>query len=81
MPSPPDLTSPHVQHVQRMHQILLWPLRLMPLGDAPGAPRRPWELLPQGAEAGPWHELIDEYTGDPASFHERHYQEFVTFLP
>lgn len=83
----PDATPTPAQppHVQRLHQILLWPLRLMPLGDEPAAPRRPWELLPGGekgeGEAGPWHELIDEYTGDPASFHERHYQEFVTFLP
>ncbi|MCV2352298.1 hypothetical protein [Paucibacter sp. Y2R2-4] len=67
--------------VRRLHQSLLWPLRLMPVGDAPGAPRRPWELLPPQGEASPWAELVDEYTGDAARFHERHYQEFVTFLP
>ncbi|MBB4844484.1 hypothetical protein HNP55_003028 [Paucibacter oligotrophus] len=67
--------------VRRMHQILLWPLRLMPVGDEPGAPRRPWELLPPFGPASPWRELADEYTGDPRHFHERHYQEFVTFLP
>ncbi|MCV2353418.1 hypothetical protein LNV09_04510 [Paucibacter sp. B2R-40] len=85
MSSQPSQATRSSPHVQRMHQILLWPLRLMPLGEEPGAPRRPWELLPQGQNgepnAGPWHELVDEYTGDPASFHERHYQEFVTFLP
>ncbi|CAN5328101.1 hypothetical protein BH11PSE10_BH11PSE10_19960 [soil metagenome] len=72
--------SPQQVHVQRMHQILLWPLRLMPIGDAPGAPRRPWELL-RADPGGLWREVVDEYTGGPENFHERHYQEFVTFLP
>lgn len=66
--------------VQRLHQILLWPLRLMPVGDEPGAPRRPWELL-RADPGSPWREVVDEYTGGPENFHERHYQEFVTFLP
>lgn len=71
--------------VRRLHQMLFWPLRLMPMGDAPGAPRRPWELLLKQADEPPgrqpWREVVDEYTGETASFHERHYQEFVTFLP
>ncbi|MDN3922673.1 hypothetical protein [Roseateles violae] len=67
--------------VQRLQQILLWPLRLMPVGeDETGAPRRPWELLRAQPDSA-WREVIDEYTGAPAGFHERHYQEFVTFLP
>ena len=32
-------------------------------------------------EASPWREVIDEYTGDREDFHERHYNEFVSFLP
>jgi hypothetical protein len=28
-----------------------------------------------------WSEVNDEITGDPAEFQERHYNEFVTFLP
>ncbi|HEX2011681.1 MAG TPA: hypothetical protein VJN44_12160 [Roseateles sp.] len=66
--------------VRRLHQILLWPLRLLPVGDEPAAPRRPWELLLADPDQ-PWREVVDEYTGDTARFHERHYQEFVTFLP
>ncbi|WIT12769.1 hypothetical protein PFX98_03905 [Paucibacter sediminis] len=73
--------SPAAVHVQRLHQILLWPLRLMPVGDSPGAPRRPWELLHGPGHDCPWREVQDEYTGEPGAFHERHYQEFVTFLP
>jgi len=73
-------TSTTALTVQRLHQVLLWPLRLMPVGDAPGAPRRPWELL-RAVVDSPWREVVDEYTGGAAHFHERHYQEFVTFLP
>ena len=61
--------------VRRFHQVLLWPLRLMPLPASAGA--KPWELL----AGSPWHEEVDEYTGDTCRFHERHYNEFVTFLP
>ncbi len=65
--------------VRRLHQVLLWPLRLMPAPGAELAPRRPWELL--GGPGSPWTMQEDEYTGDPQQFHERHYQEFVTFKP
>ena len=42
--------------------------------------RRPWRLL-QAAADSPWREQFDEYTGGADGFHERHYNEFVTFLP
>ena len=60
--------------VRHLRQVLLWPLRLMPL--PPGVTARPWELLTPN-----WREEVDEYTGDAEDFHERHYNEFVTFLP
>ncbi len=66
--------------VQRLHQILLWPLRLMPEGQSPAAPRRPWERL-SNAPGHPWREAMDEYSGEASRFHERHYREFITFLP
>jgi hypothetical protein len=60
--------------VRHLRQVLLWPLRLMPLAE--GLSARPWELLtPQ------WQEVVDEYTGSADDFGERHYNEFVTFLP
>ena len=68
MPNPP---SPQVKHLR---QVLLWPLRLMPLPE--GTSARPWELL-----TPTWREEVDEYTGNADDFHERHYNEFVTFLP
>ena len=70
--------------VRHFRQILLWPLRLMPLvrSSADIRPRRtPWQVLRELGEASPWREVVDEYTGDSARFHERHYNEFVSFLP
>ncbi len=65
--------TPRAQ-VRHLRQVLLWPLRLMPLPE--GTSARPWDLLTPN-----WREEVDEYTGDAEDFHERHYNEFVTFLP
>ena len=68
------MPNPDRPQVRQLRQVLLWPLRLMPL-PADGT-SRPWELLDAN-----WREVVDEYTGDAEDFHERHYNEFVTFLP
>lgn len=70
--------APQVQHFR---QILLWPLRLMPVQGAEGVPKKPWQLLHDMGDASPWREVVDEYTGSADGFHERHYNEFVSFLP
>ena len=68
--------------VRHLRQVLLWPLRLMPAVLPDGsAHRKPWQLLRELGTASPWRELQDEYTGDAERFHERHYNEFVAFLP
>ena len=68
--------------VRHLRQVLLWPLRLMPMKRIAGHARRtPWQVLRDLGEASPWREVVDEYTGDSGRFHERHYNEFVTFLP
>jgi hypothetical protein len=72
MPAVEAAARPQVRHLR---QVLLWPLRLMPLPA--GVSGRPWELL----GSNPWQEVVDEYTGSADDFHERHYNEFVTFLP
>ena len=69
-------TLPAVRHFR---QVLLWPLRLMPVSGSHH--QRPWQVLRELGEASPWREVVDEYTGGSADFHERHYNEFVTFLP
>lgn len=66
--------------VDHFRQILLWPLQLMPLpADSPLDNH--YQLLEQTADDNPWRELVDEFCGDPGQFQERHYSEFVTFLP
>ena len=69
--------------VRHFRQVLLWPLRVMPLKQVSGRPpRTPWHVLRELGDASPWREVVDEYTGDSTGrFHERHYNEFVTFLP
>ena len=42
--------------------------------------QRHWESLDPGP-ASVWKEVADEFTADAAKFGERHYKEFVTFLP
>ncbi|MGB0127438.1 MAG: hypothetical protein WBP72_07350 [Rhodocyclaceae bacterium] len=73
----PDAGGKRVRHFR---QILLWPLQLMPI--RPDAQlQKHWELLQLAGPDNPWRELAGEFTGDPARFEERHYNEFVTFLP
>ncbi len=62
--------------VRHLRQILLWPVQLLPIeGDL-----QYWEHLAKGTDPSPWREVDDEF-GDPTEFQERHYNEFVTFLP
>ena len=78
----PDAERARALAVRHLRQVLLWPLRLMPVKRVAGHARRtPWQVLRDLGDASPWREIVDEYTGDSARFHERHYNEFVTFLP
>jgi hypothetical protein len=70
----------HVPVVEHFRQILLWPLELIPI-RADEQIQRHWRLLRSPQPGGPWREVEDEFTGDPKLFQERHYSEFVTFLP
>src|SRR5512134_289469 len=72
--------SPGDRVVRHFRQILVWPIQLMPIRE--GAPiQKHWERLQTSDHDNPWRELVDEFTGDPSDFQERHYSEFVTFLP
>jgi hypothetical protein len=42
---------------------------------------QPWDVLAERQEDNPWREVVDQFTGDPGQFQERHYFEFVSFLP
>jgi hypothetical protein len=65
--------------VTQFREILLWPLQLMQLKEGLQIHHH-WELLTASGD-GRWEELLDEFVVDPAQFQERHYREFVTFLP
>jgi hypothetical protein len=67
--------------VRRFRQVVLWPLQLMPIRSEGTQIQRHWELLEKPGPGNPWHEVVDEFTGDPDEFQERHYNEFTTFLP
>jgi len=73
--SPVPSPDPVVRHFR---QILMWPLQLMPLTGRPQ--QEHWSLFLSSDTSGLWQEVVDEF-GDPREFHERHYREFVTFLP
>ena len=74
-----DNATKHDPQVRLFHASLVWPLRLEPLA-ASEAEGRHWEVF-QALEGHPWRLIDDEFTADPAQFKERHYREFVAFLP
>lgn len=65
--------------VPLFHASLLWPLQLEALATKEGEGRH-WELL-EALKDKPWQRIDDEFTADPGMFQERHYREFVSFLP
>ena len=52
----------------------------MPISPSAGY-RPPWQVLRDLGEASPWREVVQEFAGHTGRFQERHYNEFVTFLP
>ena len=71
-------TSDHT--VRHFREVLFWPVQLMPLANE-GNAQFHWELLAQGGENNPWRRLKDRFQTEELDFEERHYKEFVTFLP
>ena len=76
--SPDD--EPPAAEVAHFRQILLWPVHLVQTANS-GKSREHAEEFAKLAVGHPWREVADEFTGDPADFQDRHYNEFVTFLP
>ena len=66
--------------VRQFRQILLWPLQLMAVDE-----RRAIELCAQRLASpdddNPWTERANAFDDEATRFQERHYHEFVTFLP
>jgi hypothetical protein len=66
--------------VRHFRQIVIWPLQLMPV--RPGQQvQRHWEALEAAAPTSPWRKIEDVFGANCSAFRERHYREFVTFLP
>lgn len=66
--------------VRLFHASLVWPLQLEPLA-LDGDDGRHWEIFEAMADSHPWRRIDDEFTEDSTCFEERHYREFVSFLP
>src|ERR1700674_4871293 len=75
-----DQNPDAIKLVRHFRQILLWPLQLQPIRTGEQI-QEPWDVLKQAGADNPWSEARDEFSCDPAQFQERHYSEFVTFLP
>lgn len=76
-----DSTGDHNDHpVSLFHASLVWPLQIEP---RPGkdAKARHWQVLEAAKHNHCWTRIDDEFTDDPGQFRERHYREFVSFLP
>lgn len=63
--------------VRHFQDILVWPVQIRP-GFAGENIARIHHLMTEG---GCWAPVDDEFTADPRDFQERHYKEFVAFLP
>jgi hypothetical protein len=59
---------------------VLWPLQLMPIRDDLPIQKH-CDFIQTQDFSNLWREVEDEFTGDPSLFQERHYSEFITFLP
>ncbi len=68
------------KRVRQLRQILIWPVQLMPLRENAQIQEH-WEVLADPSSNHPWRELRDEFSCNPEDFQQRHYSEFVTFLP
>jgi hypothetical protein len=70
------------KRIAHLRQILLWPVELISADGDNGCDGvdRPWAKELVRAKGTPWVALDDEF-GEPDDFQERHYNEFVSFLP
>ena len=56
------------------------PLQVMPIREGAQI-QEPWDILRNSQDEHSWRVLEDEFGCNPEQFQERHYSEFVTFLP
>jgi hypothetical protein len=78
MNNPEPLQLPNVE---KFREIALWPVQLIPGHSGGSQLQNHWECLNATSANSVWKEMADEFRDEPAKFEERHYKEFVTFLP
>jgi hypothetical protein len=72
--------NPSAHQVRLFHASLVWPLQIEQ--RSPGATKEQhWQVFEDTTSAHAWQRIDDEFTDDPTQFRERHYREFVSFLP
>lgn len=74
-------TAPgHVPFVRSFRQVIVWPLQLSRTPH--GHPDCPfWQLFETAMPGTAWQRADDPFVSDTYPFEERHYKEFVVFLP
>jgi len=65
--------------IRHFHQILLWPLQI--ISQFAELQANHWEAFSALTKGHPWEEIPSIFGGDPHTFREQYYKEFVTFLP
>lgn len=66
--------------VHHFREIVLWPFQIITPHGANGLDGCD-QLFGNAAAGGPWRALDDEFEGEEGEFQERHYREFISFLP
>lgn len=78
--APQELGAPATNRVARhFRQIVLWPIQL--IANASGRGRESADVLFERLGGGDWELVDDEFGVEGDAFQERHYREFVAFLP
>ncbi|MGQ0647776.1 MAG: CorA family divalent cation transporter [Gemmatimonadaceae bacterium] len=72
--------APSPNLVRQFRQILLWPLQLAQERGSAKPVEQYWAELQQ-AGAGAWERAPDMFDGEAPRFKDRHYAEFITFMP
>jgi hypothetical protein len=78
-PVPAGAHEPQARTVRHFRQIVLWPIQLI-TGKATGK-RDSADALFERLGGGNWELVDDEFGVEADAFQERHYREFVSFLP
>src|SRR4029078_13205063 len=74
-----DACEAQARVVRHFRQIVLWPIQL--IAAAPGRRRERAEHMFARLGAGNWALVDDEFGIKGDAFQDRHYREFVSFLP